>query len=159
MSTEYRGRVETPKVGTEQASLGDLLNAISSDITTLIRQEVQLAKAELRQEVKTAGMAAGMFGGAIFAGYMVALFLSFAAWWGLENVLDAGLSALVVAGIWAIAAGVLFGIGRGRARRVKTLPLTVGSARQIPDALRRHRGDGGQRTGGDGHRSRREESR
>ena len=53
-----------------------------------MRQEIALAKAELRQEAKTAGVAAGALGGAGFAGYFVLVFLSLALMWGLD-ALDA----------------------------------------------------------------------
>jgi hypothetical protein len=47
----------------------------------LVRQEVELAKSEIKTEVAKAGKGAGMLGGAGFAGYLVLLFLSFAVWW------------------------------------------------------------------------------
>ena len=64
------------------SSLGELMRQVTADLSTLMRQEVELAKAELRQEGKKAGKAAGLFGGAGFGGYMVALFLSIALWAG-----------------------------------------------------------------------------
>src|SRR3954451_23233993 len=71
----------------ENTSVGQLLGEVSKDLSTLMRQELELAKAELKVEAKKAGQGAGMFGAAGFAGYMVLLFLSFALWWALENVM------------------------------------------------------------------------
>lgn len=120
-----------------QTSVGQLLSEISQDLSTLMRQEVELAKAEIKTEVAKAGKGAGMLGGAGFAGYMVILFLSFAAWWGLASVMAIGWAALIVAGIWAVIGAVLFVGGRGTLRRVKPKPeRTLDTAKQIPDALK-----------------------
>ena len=75
----------------EGTSVGQLIGEVTKDLSTLMRQELELAKAEVTVEAKKAGQGAGMFGAAGFAGYMVLMFLSFALWWALENVMDAGL--------------------------------------------------------------------
>src|SRR4051812_25558096 len=102
----------------EGVSVGELLGDVSRDLSTLLRQELALAKAELKQEAAKAGKGAGMLGGAGFAGYMVLLFLSFALWWALANVMDEGLAALIVAVVWAVAAAVLYTTGRKQFRAV-----------------------------------------
>ncbi|MEU2268320.1 phage holin family protein [Streptomyces olindensis] len=103
-------------------SAGELLSAVTSDLQTLFRQEVELAKTEIREEGAKAGKAAGMYGGAGFGGYMVALFLSLAAVFGLANVMDAGWAALIVAAVWAVIAVVLYVMGRSRMREVSPKP-------------------------------------
>ncbi|MFF6783852.1 phage holin family protein [Streptomyces sp. NPDC012510] len=95
---------------------------MTSDLQTLLRQEVELAKTEIREEGAKAGKAAGMYGGAGFGGYMVALFLSLAAVFGLANVMDAGWAALIVAAVWAVIAAVLYVMGRSRMREVSPKP-------------------------------------
>jgi nitrate/nitrite transporter NarK len=78
-----------------------------------------------------------MFGGAGFAGYMVALFLSLALMWGLSNVMDPGWAGLIVAVIWGIIAAVLFVVGRSNMRKVHPKPeRTVETVKQVPDALK-----------------------
>jgi hypothetical protein len=124
-----------PDVG--ETSVGELLAEVSRDLSTLMRQEVELAKAELKQEVTKTGKGAGMLGGAGFAGYMVLLFLSIALWSGLSNVMDAGWAALIVAVLWAVIGAILFVTGRSTLRTVHPKPeRTVDTARQIPDALK-----------------------
>ena len=119
------------------ASLGELVGAISSDLSTLIRQEIELAKAELKQEAAKTGRGAGMLGGAGFAGYMVLLFGSIATWWGLSNVMDQGWAALIVAAMWALVGLVLFVIGRRQLRAVHPKPeRTIDTVQQVPDALK-----------------------
>jgi putative superfamily III holin-X len=119
------------------ASVGELISEVSRDLSTLMRQELELAKAELKTEVSKAGKAAGMLGGAGFAGYMVMLFLSIALWWGLSNVMDQGWAALIVAVVWAVIGAVLFTTGRGQLRSVNPKPeRTVDTIQQVPDALK-----------------------
>lgn len=110
-----------PEAGPDR-SAGELLSAVTSDLQTLLRQEVELAKSEIREEGAKAGKAVGMYGGAGFGGYMVALFLSLAAVFGLANVMDAGWAALIVAAVWAVIAAVLYVMGRSRMREVSPKP-------------------------------------
>lgn len=135
MSTTSSERADTG-VDPSQTSVGDLLGEITRDMSTLVRQEVKLAKVEMRQEATKAGKAAGMFGGAGLAAYMVVLFLSFAAWWALANVMDQGAAALIVAAIWAVIAAILFTLARNRMRQVRGLPQTVQTARDAPSAIK-----------------------
>lgn len=118
------------------SNVGDILADISRDLSTLIRQETELAKAEMRQSATRAGKGAGMLGGAGVAGHFVLLFLSVALWWGLGNEIGRGWSALVVAVLWAVIAAVLASIGRREIKQVKGIPQTTQTAREIPDALK-----------------------
>ncbi|MGY1584653.1 phage holin family protein [Streptomyces sp. MN13] len=106
----------------QDASVGELLSEVAADLQTLFRQELDLAKAEIRQEATKAGKAAGMYGGAGFAGSMVALFLSLAAVFGLANVIHPAWAALVVTAIWAAIAAVLYALGRSRMHTVSPAP-------------------------------------
>ncbi|WP_375474699.1 phage holin family protein [uncultured Jatrophihabitans sp.] len=120
-----------------EVSVGQLLGDVTRDLSTLMRQEVELAKAEVKAEVAKAGKGAGMLGGAGFAGYMVVLFLSFALWWGLANAMDVGWAALIVAVVWAAIGAVLFVVGRGTLRKVNPKPeRTVETVREVPGAFK-----------------------
>jgi len=120
MTTPYRNDQRAEEV--EQTSVGELIGNISDDLSRLFRQEVELAKAEVRQEAAKAGKAAGMLGAAGFAGYLTVLLLSFALVFALGNVMDLGWSALVVALIWAIAGAVLYAAGRRKLKAVDPMP-------------------------------------
>ena len=121
----------------EGTSVGQLIGEVTKDLSVLMRQELELAKTELKIEAKKAGQGAGMFGAAGFAGYMVLLFLSFALWWALENVMDAGLAALIVAIIWGVIGAVAFVIGRNKFREVNPKPeRTIDTLQQVPSALK-----------------------
>jgi len=119
------------------ASVGELIGEVSQDLSTLMRQELALAKAEVKQEAVKAGRAAGMFGGAGFAGYMVLLFASIAAWWGLAEVMAKGWAALIVTVVWAVVGAVLFALGRQRMREVNPTPeRTAETVKELPGTLK-----------------------
>ena len=118
------------------SNVGDIFADISRDLSTLIRQETELAKAEVRDSATRAGAGAGMLGGAGVAGHFVLLFLSIALWWGLGSAIGRGWSAVVVAVIWAVIAAVLAAMGRKKLKQVKGIPQTTATAREIPDALK-----------------------
>jgi hypothetical protein len=118
-------------------SIGDLLGDITSDFSTLVRQEIELAKAEAKQTATQAGQGAGMFAGAAVGAWLALLFASVALWWALGSAIDNhGWAALIVAVLWAVIAAVLASIGRSRMRRAKGIPQTTQTAREIPDALK-----------------------
>src|ERR1700712_1054423 len=113
-----------PEEKAATTSLGDLLSGVSEDISTLFRQEVELAKAELTQSAKRAGKGAGMFGGAGVTALFALLFLSIAAWWALGYLIGNAWSGLVVAVIYAIVALILFLRGRAAIKSVRGAPKT-----------------------------------
>jgi hypothetical protein len=59
-----------------RASVGELFSEVAEDLSTLLRQEVELAKAEVRQSASRAGKGAGLLAGAGLSGHMVLLFAS-----------------------------------------------------------------------------------
>ncbi|MEE6282417.1 phage holin family protein [Georgenia sp. MJ170] len=125
------------------ASIGDLLGNISDDFSTLVRQEMALAKAEINQTVSKVGKGAGMFGGAGLAAYFTLLFLSLALWWALGAMIgqgDAqpalGWSALIVAALWGIVAAILAVTGRKEVQEADGVPQTTETLKKIPDAVK-----------------------
>lgn len=119
-----------------QASIGELLADATRNFSTLLRKEVELAKAEVREEARSLGMVAGMFVAAAIAALLTLVFLSHALWWALSNVMDQGWAALIVAVIWAVIGAVLAAKARGQLRTVRALPRTKQTAHEIPDAVR-----------------------
>jgi Putative Actinobacterial Holin-X, holin superfamily III len=140
----HSGNMGTPmtdagRPDVEGTSVGAIIGEVTKDLSTLMRQELELAKAELKVEAKKAGQGAGMFGAAGFAGYMVLLFLSIALWWALVNVMDAGLAALIVAVLWGVIGAVAFVMGRKKFQQVNPKPeRTVETLQQVPGALKPH---------------------
>jgi len=123
-----------------RASVGELFSDVAVDLSSLIRQEAELAKAELRQSATRAGKGAGMLAAAGISGYMVLLFASVAAWWGIGDTTGHGWSALIVAAIWLIAAAILGLIGRREISAVSGVPQTAQTVKKIPDAIRGNEG-------------------
>jgi hypothetical protein len=117
-------------------SIGELLGEATRDLSTLVRQELELAKAELRVSAGQAGKGAGLLAGAGVAGHFALLFGSSALWWALGQAVGLGWSAVIVAALWAIAAGVLAMTGRTEMKRVRGLPATAETMRKIPNALK-----------------------
>jgi hypothetical protein len=117
-------------------SVGELLSDVTQDLSTLIRQEVELAKAEIRQSATRAGKGAGMLAGAGISGHMVALFISVAAWWGIGDSTGHGWSALIVAAVWLIIAAILAVTGRTAINSVPGVPQTTESVKKIPSAVK-----------------------
>ena len=111
-----------PGVPDDTRSIGQIVGEIADDLSRLFRQEVELAKAEVRQEATKAGKAGAMLGGAAVAGLLTLILLSFALVYGLANVMDAGWAALLVAVVWAAAGAALFVAGRNRMRTVSPVP-------------------------------------
>jgi len=115
----------------EGRSLGDIVGSITSDLTTLFRQEVDLAKTELRQEASKAGQGVGMLAGAGIAALLMVLFLSWTLLWLLDNWMARELAALIVAVLWGIVTAVLVSIGRKKLREANPqLPQTQQSLKE-----------------------------
>jgi hypothetical protein len=119
-------------------SLGDLFGEVSRDLSTLMRQELELAKAELTQSATRAGKGVGMFGGAAIAAIMTLVFLSVTLWWALGYLVGNAWSALIVAVIWAIIAVILAMTGKKEIDQIRGMPKTVDSVKKIPEALKRN---------------------
>ena len=119
-------------------SLGDLLGEVTRDLSTLIRQELALAKAELKESAGKAAKGAGMLGGAAYGAGMAVLFLSIALWWALSTLIGGGWAGVVVAVLWAVIALILYAVGRGELKQVEGAPQTVETLKEIPETLRRN---------------------
>lgn len=113
------------------ASTGHLVTEVASDVSTLLRQEIALAKAEMREEATKAGKGAGMFAGAGGAAYFAVLFILLAVMFGLSSVMALGWAALIVGALLAGAAAVLALLGRHTVKTVHPTPAqTVETLRE-----------------------------
>ncbi|WP_434443437.1 phage holin family protein [Lentzea sp. E54] len=110
------------QVDTAGESLGDLVSELTGDLSKLMRQELELAKAEIRQEAAKAGKATGMLAAAGFAGYLTTVLLSLALVFALGAIMPLGWAALIVAALWGITGAVLYSSGRAKLRTVNPKP-------------------------------------
>jgi hypothetical protein len=117
---------ESPGSGSNRLStdesVGELVSQLTTDLGQLTRQELALVRAELQAEAKKAGKGAGMLGGAAFAGWMMALFVSLTVMWALDKAMDLVWAALIVAAVWAVVAAVLGMTGRRKLQEVHPTP-------------------------------------
>ena len=123
--TAYDSSPGAPGQQRDDRSLGEIVGDISSNLSALVRQEIDLAKTELKQEASTAGKGIGMLAGAAVTGLLVLIFLSWTIIWLLDNVMPVELAALIVALFWAVVTGVLASMGRKKLREANPqLPQT-----------------------------------
>jgi len=128
----------SPLEAEDGRSLGTVLGDITANISTLMRQEVALAKAEVRQSGSQAGKGIGLLAGAAVAGLLLLVFVSVSAWWGLGQYIGLEWSALVVAAVWAIIAVILALVGKKELERVRGLSNTTETLSKVPNALKGH---------------------
>jgi uncharacterized membrane protein YqjE len=113
------------------ASIGELVSRVATDLSTLLRQELALAKAEVKEEAAQAGKAAAMFGVGAIAGLLTLVFLSFALLYGLvEADLAPWLSALIVGLLWAVIAGVTVLLGRNEIKGIEPPERTIKTVKE-----------------------------
>src|SRR3954470_13623887 len=89
------------------ASTADLMRQLSEQTARLVSQEIELAKAEVSEKGKAAGIGAGMFGGALGAGFHAVGALVATMIAGLSEAVDTWLAALIVTVLLGAVAGVL----------------------------------------------------
>jgi hypothetical protein len=102
-----------------EETLGALFATASRDLSSLVRDEVALAKAEIRRDVANGARGGAMFGAAAFLGVLAVILLSIAAAYGLVAAgLHPGWAFLIVAGAYLILAGVLALVGKKAVAKV-----------------------------------------
>jgi uncharacterized membrane protein YqjE len=108
--------------GTEEStptdrSIADLVKQLSDQTTTLVRQEIDLAKAELALKGKQAGVGAGLFGGAGMFGLYALGALTACVILALATAMTGWLAALIVTAIYGAIAGVLALTGKNKVKQ------------------------------------------
>lgn len=128
-ATPYPTEGVQPPVG--DTSVGQLIGELAGDLSTLLRKEMELAKAELKIEVAKAGKGAGLLGGAGYAGLMLGVFASLTVMNLLDLAMPTWVAALLVTLLWAVAGFVLFSRGRQQIKSVQPTPTqTVESLKE-----------------------------
>lgn len=134
-------QTETPRPADSDQSLGDLVALAAKDVSQLIHYEMDLAKSELRGDVRRIGMAAALGGLAAFTGCLMLVLLCFAFAYGLMTLgIWDWASFLIVAGTCLLLIAAAAGIAILRVRGVTGLRTTRASVRDSIAALRRSSG-------------------
>jgi MFS family permease len=107
---------DTPPDELRERPLGDLVKQLAGQTSTLVRQEIDLAKAEMSEKATIAGKGAGLLSGAAVVGLLAAGALTAFLILLLSEAMDAWLAALIVAVVMGAIAAVLGMTGRNRIR-------------------------------------------
>jgi membrane protein implicated in regulation of membrane protease activity len=104
---------------TEDQSLGQLVSSVTSNVSSLVRLEIELAKSEVSQQVKQGAVGGGLAAVAGFLVLLAIILLSIAAALGLANVMPGWAAFLVVGGAYLLIAVLLVLLGVRRFKRIK----------------------------------------
>ena len=122
----------------DDQTLGSLVSLAVKDVTQLIRYEMDLAKIELKTDVKRLGLGGALLGTAAFVGCLVLMLLSFAFAYGLMTVgIWSWASFLIVAGTYVLLAGLAVLIGYTKVRKLSGLSKTRRTVQDDLALLRR----------------------
>ena len=124
--------------GTAEPTIGTLVQSAMADVSTLIRGEVELAKAEIGKSAKKAGIGAGAFGAAgvvlAFSGFFFGIALAeFLTWLGLER----WISYLIVWFALVLVAGVAALFGKRTIKKIEKPERTMETLHDLPEVLHR----------------------
>ena len=112
-------------------SLGDIVGDISRDLSDLVRQEMDLARTEMKQEARRLGKGAGLFGGSGVAGLLTLIFLSLFLVYLLDLWMPAWAAALIVGVLWGVVTAVLALLGRQEVKEASPeLPATQATLKE-----------------------------
>jgi hypothetical protein len=124
----------------QDQTLGALFANATHDLSTLVHSEIELAKAELRQDVKSGAKGGAMFGAAAFLGVLALVLLSIAAAYGLVAAgLHPALAFLVVAVVYLLVAGLLALVGRKAVARLNGAERTIRTSKETAAYLKQRR--------------------
>ncbi|MGY1639536.1 phage holin family protein [Geodermatophilus sp. SYSU D00703] len=124
--------------GAEEPSIGVLVQSAMADVSTLIRSEIELAKAEVGRSAKKAGVGAGAFGaaGVLLGVSTVFLFITiaeFLTWLGLQR----WISYLIVWAFFVLLAAIAAVVGRGQMKKIEKPERTIETLRELPAVVHR----------------------
>ncbi len=115
----------------DSPAVGDLIKSITDDVKSLVRGEIELAKAELIPSAKSAGVGAGMFGGAGYFGINALTLLYIAAALGIAALgVPTWLAFVIVAVVLLVIAAILALVGLRKVKQVKGPKATIAQANQ-----------------------------
>jgi uncharacterized membrane protein YqjE len=108
-----------------EPSLGELFGELGSDLSTLLRKEVELAKVEAREEAHRLTRAATFGAVAAVAALLALVILSMALAWWIDEALNTAVAFAIVGAIWIVVAAATATIARSESSRVRPLPETT----------------------------------
>lgn len=125
----------------EDRSIGEIASDVLDNASTLIRQEIALAKAEVKESATQAGKGAGMLAGAGVAGHLALVALTLTLWWAIAVGIGSteepalGWSGVIVTAIWLAVAAILALVGKNLLAHTPGVPRTQDTVKKIPNAV------------------------
>jgi uncharacterized membrane protein YqjE len=113
----------------DDASLGELISDLGSELGTLIRKEMELARIEAKHEAGKLGRAAALFGGTAVAALLALIVLSAALALWIAEGWNIAVAFGLVGAVWTIAAAVMYSVARSTLARVRPMPETTEALR------------------------------
>ncbi len=128
-----------PVTTQEEPTIGKLVVEASRDVSTLVKNEIELAKSELKVSVRAGGISIALFAVAGFLGLLAIIMLSVAFAYFLTMIFDFDLawSFLIVFGVYVLIAALLAFVGVKKIKQVKAPERAIGQAKEIPTAFKR----------------------
>ncbi len=132
-------RMPEPQSVDEEPTIGKLVADATSDLSALIRSEIELAKSELRFSVKAGGIGAVLFAVAAFLGLIALVMVSIALAFLLAKLPFIGLflGFLIVFLLYAIAAAICALIGKRKIAQVRAPEQTIAAVKSNAEVLKR----------------------
>lgn len=123
----------------EDPTIGKLVADASRDISSLLRNEIALAKSELKVSVKNGGTGLGLFGAAAFLGVMALIMLSVGFAYLLSMTgLHLAWCFLIVFAVYLLLAGLLAFLGFKKVKKVRAPERALHQAQETTTILKRH---------------------
>jgi protein-S-isoprenylcysteine O-methyltransferase Ste14 len=121
----------------DEPTVGQLVANASRDLSSLVRSEIELAKAELKSTAVAAGTGGGLFGGAAFLALLAVILLSIAAAYGLTALgLHPALAFVIVAVLYLLIAAVLILVGKRQLGKATGPQRAIETSRESVEALK-----------------------
>ncbi len=122
-----------------EPTIGRLVADTTSDFSSLIRSEIELAKTELRFSVKAGGLGAALFGAAAFLGVLAIIMLSIAFGFALDNIpgIGSAIAFLIVFAVYLLIAGVLALVGLRKVKQMRAPEQTIAAVKSTSQVLKR----------------------
>lgn len=115
----------------QERPLAELFSELTENLRSLVQREMELAKIEIKEQISRGTKGVTMFAGAGVTAFLAVVLLSFAAAWGLAELMPEGLAFAVVGILYVAAAGLLFMQGRKKLAAFSPVPQqTVQTVKQ-----------------------------
>ncbi len=127
-----KSSVRTAVPSKDDPTIGRLVADASRDVSSLVRNEIALAKSELKVSVRAGGLGLGLFVGAAFVGVLAIIMLSVSIAYFIHLIgINLAFSFLIVFGLYLLLAGLLAFVGLKQVKRVRAPQRAIHQAQEM----------------------------